>query len=296
MKAAVSAFLLAFALAAISGEADLDALEREVEEKLGELFQRTVAAAQLYDASGDRQRAAQYYEQARRIRGDDIYILQQLTRLYTAGKDNARLLDVYEALVRQQPTSITWLRHLGSCYFQAGKPQEAEGVWRRILDIHPDRASALRYLAPIYAQHKLYDKALTAYREALALKPEDQNIRLQFAETLFAAGDYLGALATSVPIQASRVTYRTTRAAKLRKRAIVSLELSPAAEIALTKMLNDGVDSVADLAWTLGTISEQRGEKKRAAQMFRRVAELEPNSERGQTAARKAKLLVPDRK
>jgi tetratricopeptide (TPR) repeat protein len=263
---------------------------------LAALFDDTVALAQLTEASGDVRGAARLYEDARRLRDDDAYVLQQLTRLYGRTEDHRKLLGVYKALVRQQPTSIMWIRQLGSCHFRLGETKEAEAAWRRLLDVYPQRSGALRYLGSIYTQHKLYDKAIATYHEAIALSPENPDLRVSLAQAQNAAGDPLSALATVSGIRNASSSYRERRINAVRSEAVAALDLTPAVQQALQTKLAEGPISTVDLAWFLATLCQERGQARDAVRFYRRVAKREPKSERGRRAADRAAALDPAKK
>ncbi|MFP4057071.1 MAG: tetratricopeptide repeat protein [Candidatus Brocadiia bacterium] len=277
-----------------AGAADTAELEAQLETKLAERFERVVSLAQLYEASGEKDRAAHYYERARTIRPDDAYVLSQLARLYRSTRDDRKLLPIYTALARLQPTAINWVKELGSCYFRLGRRREAEATWRKMLEMHGNRPFVLGYLAQVYAEHELFDKAVAAYREAIDRSPRDINLRLRFASALLEAGDPLGALATAAPLREAPSKHYREGGENLRKKALAKLRLPQADQRAVLELLDDDTCSVAELALTLARAFERRGERERAAAFYRRVASEEPESPLGKAAAEKARQLDPD--
>jgi len=266
-------------------------LEANLEAKLAERHRRAIALAELYESSGNWQRAAEHYQMARLIREDDAQVLTQLARIYRAHDEDAKLLPIYAALSRLQPTSVAWLRELGSCQFRLGQKQEAEAVWRRILEVQPSRTYALRHLAEIYTSHKLLDKAVAACAEALALSPNDEDLRQRLGEAIEANGDHLGALSTLSRLGPDRSVVRSYRATQTRRQALQALDLPLAARAALERCLREGPASVADLAWAVARPLEETGGGKLAAPYYRRVASEEPDTPRGKASAEKAAKL-----
>jgi len=287
--------VVALAIVAACGAAEPE-VDGDLDAAMATLFDETVALAQLYEASGDYRRAARLYEDARRLRKDGAYVLQQLTRIYRRTQDDRKLVDIYVTLVQLQPASVSWLRQLGSCYFRLGERKKAEAAWQRLLDVYPQRSSALRYLASIYAQHKLYAKAIATYQEASGLSPQDDELRLRLAETQHAGGDPLGALVSVSAIRNATSSDRSRRSAGVRREAVVALDLSPAVQMGLQKKLHEGPTTAADLAWFLATLCEERRHGKDAARFYRRLATIEPQSERGKRAAARAVALDPPKK
>jgi tetratricopeptide (TPR) repeat protein len=267
--------------------------ESGLDSKLAERHRRTVALGEVLEASGQWERAAEQYEMARRIRDDDIHVLTQLASLYRARAEDAKTLSVYAALCRLQPASVAWLREVGSCHFRLGQREQAEAVWGKILEVQPSRAFALRYLAEIYASHGLHEKAVGACRDALALSPNDEDIRQRLGEALLAAGDPLAALAASSRLAADRSSARAERARRLRQGAFQALDLPAAVRGAVEARLAEGPCGAADLAWAAARCLEEKGETKRAASFYRRLAKEEPDTPRGKEAAEKARRPDP---
>jgi len=283
------ALLVAHALAR-GAEAVAD-LESKLDAALAERWRRAVSLAELYEASGDWQRAVHHYEMARRIRDDDTHVLTQLARIY--GEHDAResLLSVYTALTRLQPTSIAWLRELGSTHFRLGHRDEAEAVWQKIVEVQPSKTYALRHLVDIYSSHKLFGKAVAACQQALALSPNDEDLLQRLAEAHHSSGDQLAALAAISQFGIGRSSFRSHRALRLRHNAFIELALPIAARVDLETQLAKGPCSAADLAWTLARSLEKAGEPRSAVPFYRRVATEEPATPRGKAAAEAAVRL-----
>lgn len=282
---------VACSAAATAAEPSTAHLEAELEAKLAERRRRTVALGAFFEATGNWPRAVAYYEAARGIRDDDVNLLTRLLRFYRTQGDVRKQISIYQSLVRLQPTSLGWLRDLGSCHFRLGERAQAEAVWRKILDAHPLRTSAIRYLAQVYEQHRLLDKSVALHREALALAPQDHDLRVRLAETQMRAGDAVGALATLVPLAASDHSPEGRRAAAVHQKALRELRLTRTEQAAIAAILDEKPRSAADLAWRLARWLERAGDWGRAAVFFQRVAKEEPNTVRGRVAAETARRL-----
>lgn len=292
MKSILIGLCVAACAAGRAGET-AKGLEAQLDAKLAERHRRTVALAELHYASGDWKRAAELYEAARRIRDDDVQVLQQLMRLYRMRRDDRQLLSPLAALVRLQPTSIAWLRELGSCYYRLGQRERAEATWRRILDVYPSRSTALRYLAQAYQAHGLDEKAVAAWREAVEGSPRDEYLRLQLGEALSKAGRHLEALAAMAALRPGPSTSRTSRSSRVKHAAFFELDLPRSVRTTIERLLRAGKCSAADVAWAIAQVFEQSGEPKRAAAFYREVAAREPKTDRGKAASAKAKAIPP---
>jgi len=295
-----AAILLALAAVAPAAERVED-LEAELDARLDERRTRSITLAELYETSGNWRRAAEHYEQARRVRDDDARVLVQLSRLYRAHDEHEKLLSVYATLSRLQPTSVVWLRELGSCHFKLGQRQAAEAAWGRILDVQPSKTYALRHLIDVYADHGLHKRAAAACREALALTPRDQDIRLRLAEALGEGGDPLGALATLSHIAKGRIILRSQRGVRIRHNAFARLAMPDPVHTALDKRLDAGPCTAADLAALAAELLDKASRPADALPFLRRLARDEPGTPRGQAAAArvrgqdpKTKPITPD--
>jgi len=291
----LAAALAAWTLTAHAGQPTAEQLEAELEAKLAERRRRAISLAQLYSASGDWRRAAEYFESARRIRDDDVQVLTQLTRLYATHRDHRKLLSPLQALVRLQPTSVGWLRELGSCHYRLGEREKAEAAWSKILEVVTNRPSALRVLAQAYATHGLRHKAIATWRQAVAASPRDEYLRLQLAEALSKADEHLEALATIAALRTTPASSRSRRARGVANTAYFKLDLPRPVRAAIEKLLRGDARSPADIAWAIAQAFEQAGDPKRAAGFYRQVADLEPKAARGKAAAAKARRFIPTR-
>lgn len=293
LAASLLALGLAVASPSAAGEKGAAELEAQLDKKLAERHRRTVGLAQLHYASSNWQRAAALYETARRFRDDDQEVLARLVNIYRRQKADTKLIPVLEALLRIEPRSISWLRELGSCHFRLGQHDRAEATWRKVLALYPENhIVAVRYLAQTYSQHGLHGKAVALYRKAVADRPEDFDLRLRLADALAQAGKPLEALAATGDLNVAAGSVRR-RMARTRSAAFGQLALPQPFQAAVSKLLDAGKPAAADLAWAIAEALERSGDRKRATELYRRVAAREPKSDRGKAAAAKARQLAP---
>src|SRR5271165_3904741 len=73
---------------------------------------------------------------------------------------------------------------------QQGKNEEAAQVWRGIAQSDPHNAEAFAHLGLLEARQEHYDKAISSYREALALNPEFPGLQMNLGLALFKTNQF----------------------------------------------------------------------------------------------------------
>ena len=104
--------------------------------------------------------------------------------------------DSFEAASHLDPNDNEALIHLGNALLQLKKPAEAEKKFRLVADRQPKSVSALGGLArSVDAQSK--PEAMDAYRNYLAVRPNDSSARTRYVQLLVANKQFDQALAVS---------------------------------------------------------------------------------------------------
>jgi Flp pilus assembly protein TadD len=100
----------------------------------------------------------------------------------------------FEGASRLDPKDLQSLIHLGEVYLKANRPAEAENRFRAALELDAKSREALQGLAlSLDAEKK--PEALNAYREYLAIAPQDQVARTRALHLMVEQGQYDAALA-----------------------------------------------------------------------------------------------------
>jgi protein O-GlcNAc transferase len=100
----------------------------------------------------------------------------------------------FEGAARLDPKDVSALTELGRIYAKTNRPAEAEGKFRAVLGLEPKSPEALQGLAlSLDAQKK--PGALDAYRDYLAVQPQDNAARARLVHLMVEQQQYDAALA-----------------------------------------------------------------------------------------------------
>lgn len=121
--------------------------------------------------------------------------------------DLAGAAESFEGASRLDPKDVESLTHLGRMYLKNNHAADAEGKFRAVLGLEPKSQEALQGLALSLDEEKK-PGAADAYREYLAVQPQDSAARARMVHLLVEAGQYDAAMAEldkSGPAQAPSV-------------------------------------------------------------------------------------------
>lgn len=142
---------------------------------------------------GDRTRALKLLTDLEARAQNDEESLSRLADFYARIGENDKSLRVLTRLATVGGSDPSHLVDLGDRYYQDGNTALAVQTWKRILTTITPRARALSALGDVYLEHDMPDDALTAFREAVQLEPQNAVYKKQLAAALERKRDYRGA-------------------------------------------------------------------------------------------------------
>ena len=123
---------------------------------------------------------------------DKVGLFNKITTARDISKDDAAFDEVVGMLkdvVREDPKVIDAWFMLGNVYAKAGRQQDAIPYFKQALALKPDDEMAVVNLANVYRQLGRDDDALTGYRRFLELDPKNSQVRYEIAEILIDRGE-----------------------------------------------------------------------------------------------------------
>jgi putative PEP-CTERM system TPR-repeat lipoprotein len=96
-------------------------------------------------------------------------------------------METYEVALQQNTNNYVANNNLAYLYLQKGDIVKAKGFGEKAVELEPDNAAALDTLAQIYVAEKNYESALGLYNRAITDAMQNEEIYLNYVETLFLA-------------------------------------------------------------------------------------------------------------
>jgi len=132
-------------------------------------------------------KAVEHFEALVRLDPKDVSSYVTLGRLYRLENQPGKAEEIFKQALNADPSSHEALKYLAQLYTDQGDTADAIGALKKIPESEMDPA-ALALLGQAYAQAHDFDQAQSSYQAALALEPDNQEIRQRYAEALMATG------------------------------------------------------------------------------------------------------------
>ncbi len=140
----------------------------------------------LYERSGDESRAEKIFASILDKHPDHAATLNYLGYMWAeSGVNLDRAAEMLTKAVNQEPRNGAYIDSLGWVYFRQGKLDLAEKFLIDATHLLPRDATVQEHLGDVFAKRGDLARALTTYRQALALEPEQKDeakIKLKIAE------------------------------------------------------------------------------------------------------------------
>ena len=132
-------------------------------------------------------KAMEHLEVVVRLDPSDVESALELGRLYKVTNQPAKAEELFKRLLNDDPTSRSALANLAQLYFDRGDYDQAVDLLQKMPEGAMD-PPLLGMLGYGYLQTHEFDKAIAAYEKALALDPDNLDLRRVYAEGLIASG------------------------------------------------------------------------------------------------------------
>ncbi len=139
-----------------------------------------------YYKQGDKEHALKYYEQVLELSPSNENALYNRSMIYSEmGKDQEAINGLQTLYSLNSDSSLLLL--LGKLELAVGKQEQGIHYLEAYRTAKPDDFDGLKTLADAYKNEKLYEKALSAYDAAIAVKPDAPDVLFSKAEILLTA-------------------------------------------------------------------------------------------------------------
>jgi tetratricopeptide (TPR) repeat protein len=247
---------------------------------LAETVNRETLRSGAQFSESDLQRLSALLGKAEMLGGEDPEVLNRAADLYSLARQLEKALPLYRKLVDIKPSFPKAREKLAACYIETGRPAEAIAVLEEVVKFDPLNREAYDQLRILNLQAGNLEKALTHARQALIMDPTRIERYGEVAELLFElrrfdeAADQLAEARKRFP-RSSRLSFMHARALSEAKRHEEALKVF---ETALVEAANTDPEMLnADFYFAYGAAAERAGQYVRAAELFRKSIELDPN-------------------
>ncbi|MBN9693068.1 MAG: tetratricopeptide repeat protein [Verrucomicrobia bacterium] len=146
--------------------------------KLGQL-------ARFYERSGQREKAVELYEVRRAKEPDNLDYLRALAPLYESTKQVESALTAYQTLLEKDKSRArVYQQNLLDLYLAADQKDESIRAAEALVSLAPGDPEIRLTLAQVYLTYRLPEKALTEFRTALRLEPNEPEYYRRYGEVL----------------------------------------------------------------------------------------------------------------
>jgi tetratricopeptide (TPR) repeat protein len=129
-------------------------------------------AGQMYQWSGDIQKAEELYKKATTLNPENIQCLGKLASLYIAGKRIDDAISIYKRISEIDPNDPVCHLNIGILSIQVKQLGNAEKAFQKAIEVAPKSSGGYRELAQLYLRvGKGYPQARALAEKAVALEP-----------------------------------------------------------------------------------------------------------------------------
>ena len=204
--------------------------------------------------------------------GIDANLQYTLGRLYMRNAEAEKAVQAFVRAVSQTPNSALARRSLAEAYAAAGNLQGAIGTLDEVVDFVP---SVAKYLAAYQDKAELFKDAAQSYSMALALEPNNRDLKAFRIASLYSARDFAAAAAFAA--EGRRQHAEDPRFPRLQGRALFDAGDRGGAIAVLESMVKTFPKDLP-AHWTLVDMYSTTDRDADAERTLREILKLEPSN------------------
>ncbi|MCX7885669.1 MAG: tetratricopeptide repeat protein [Verrucomicrobiae bacterium] len=221
------------------------------------------------------------YEKARQLRPRDPELLLRLAEAYSAGENFTAAAETYTTLLKLRPDLMPLRERLAYAWLRAGQVEKAIEAFKAILRRDPLRYELHNIIAELYEQLQRDADAVTHLQQSLEINPNQYEAYVQLALAQMRQKHYTQALDT---LSVARKKFPTRFQSVYLTGVIFAEQKDYAKAVAAyaeaEQLLKDELQGKPASAFyfSYGAACERAGQYEKAAALFRKSLELDPNN------------------
>jgi tetratricopeptide (TPR) repeat protein len=227
-------------------------------------------------------RVRQCYEKALSLAPDDPEVVLRIADQYETAKDFKAAAEYYQKLLDTRPADSNLRMKLAHCHVQSGDNAAAAKQLEEIIKKDPLRFEVYNLVADLYEEMDQPDRAISLYQQSLVLNPHQLQPHLSIVLLQLRKKDFDAALKSLKPAKekfptAFQVPYFYGLIFSEQKSYERAVTAYADAETLAREAPNE-VKLDSSFYFSFGAAHERSGEFDKAAAMFRKAIELDPNN------------------
>ena len=293
--AAVAGIIVLASLTAQAAGESIGALRDRIAETEEKKLELVKTLALIFEARGNQEQATVYTREAFLLDPADEVLADRLLDLLRKQEQWAEMVPVYERLIDERPgRSQQYLLELGTCHFKIGQPERAIEVLEQYRKEYANAEETYLKLAEMLRDNGRLAEAVVIVTEAATGKFEASYkihrqlgmLHVEMGETEQAIDAYEAALDRVEPGSDRNAIH--SRLISLYKKTDRIDEV-----IAKRERELDAIDAqLITLYWAEAEKREKAEDFAQAVALYRKIAALAPESDKGTAAAAKAATLA----
>jgi tetratricopeptide (TPR) repeat protein len=248
----------------------------------------------IYEEVGDTDNAIRIYRMGFQVSPDDVFLCNKLKELCTKEERWGELVLVYESLVNGNPgANESYMKKLAECHLNMGDYEDGVRVMGELLDEYGDTAADYRDAGQMLMTFEQYEAAAGICRKGIEKQPDgSRDLYCMLGRALAKAEKYAEAVvAYEQAIQRSS----SERDKRILEEELVELCKDKPVIEEILKERKESLESMdqrlAELYWQKAEQEEKGGNPEAAVALYRKIALLVPDSEKGKAAQEKTEGL-----